>query len=158
MLYAADHIGAYGACEDVFIAVLREASTLESLRDLRRGATRHHARWKGRGRSLTVIEPQEMRLFVPEPIRRESAALTADFPSLATAIVIEGDGFAVAAMRSFVAGIYLVSAGDAPHRIFGDVPDAARWLAKASGSALPVPGDVVGAVERTRASIPPPPA
>lgn len=154
VLYSFDEIGACAAYEDVFITVLRRPVSLESLRDIRRAAARHALVWKGKGRSINVIEPQGMRLFVPEPIRRESSQMTNDFPVTATANVIEGAGFGVAAMRSFVAGLYLIDRKVSAQKIFGDVVSAAKWLAPPSGGAKGAShADLIHAIERARSAI-----
>jgi hypothetical protein len=152
-LYDAQPIGAFASVGDVYIVVLRRPSTLEALAALRRGASEHRRSWKGPTRSITVIEPQSMQLFVSEPIRKESAQLTIDFPATATAIVVEGEGFGTAAMRSFVAGIYLLAGKSSNHRITATVAEAATWLARATKEGASE-ADIVAAIDEARRRIP----
>lgn len=136
---------------NAFVAFTGTASTMARLREIRRYAAQHTNRWKNDTRSVSVILPG-IPMTVSEEVRAEVAALTKEFSSLATAMVIEGDGFAPATMRTLMAGIYLIVRPKNPHKIFSQCDDAVRWLLATTATTSKVPmtpqeleGAIVGA-------------
>jgi hypothetical protein len=154
VLYA-DTGNAVAVCGNVFVNVMREAQTLERLRELRRHIERHVARWGDRTLSISVLEPGATA-ETPKDVRDETAAITREYPSIAAVIVIEGKGFRAAAIRAVLAAIYLVSRSPYPHRIVDSVFFGARWLVEQGerhnlheANAL----DIEIAVEKARAAL-----
>jgi hypothetical protein len=154
VLYA-DAGNAVAVCGNVFVNVMREAQTLERLRELRRHIERHVARWGDRTLSISVLEPGATA-ETPKDVRDETAAITREYPSIAAAIVIEGKGFRAAAIRAVLAAIYLVSRSPYPHRIVDSVLFGARWLveqAEQQGLREVSAADIDLAVAKARAAL-----
>jgi hypothetical protein len=140
---------------NLFVNVMREAQTLERLREVRRHIERHVAAWGEHTISISVLEPGATAQ-APREVRDETAAITRDYRSIAAAIVIEGSGFRAAAVRAVVAAIYLVSRSPYPHRIVESVDDGARWLrqmAERAGHARVGAVEIVEAVAAARAEL-----
>ncbi|HZS41711.1 MAG TPA: hypothetical protein VFF06_33000 [Polyangia bacterium] len=140
---------------NLFVNVMREAQTLERLREVRRHIERHVAAWGTNTISISVLEPGATAA-APKEVRDETAAITRDYGSIAAAIVIEGSGFRAAAVRAVVAAIYLVSHSPYPHKIVESVDDGARWLrqmAERAGQARVGALEIVDAVAAARAEL-----
>src|SRR6478735_8004791 len=87
---------------NVFISVLHEPSTLPRLREMRGHIARARTKWPGASCGLTVLGARSFVLDVPSEIRDESAALTRDYPSVASTVVVESTGFTGSALRAFL--------------------------------------------------------
>src|SRR5262249_32667704 len=148
-LHYADEGHAIGSVANVFINVIRKPATIEMIRETRRQVQRHFRRWNNVCLAMTVLEPGAAQT-VPREVREESAALTADFKSLAAATVIEGSGFRAAATRTAVTTIFLFSRPPYPYKVFGDLVEGATWVLATAGRAASIAAtrdDVVRAVE-----------
>jgi hypothetical protein len=138
---------------NLFVTVLSTASTMSRLRDIRRPAADHHGRWPGDVRSMNVVESTSVIVSrMTDEVRAESAALTKDFSSNATAFVVEGGGFSAAAVRALLAGFYFVARPKSPHRIEATVEAGADWLLRRTPtSTVPMTTDeVLAAVDAAR--------
>lgn len=86
---------------------------------------------------LTVIEegaplpPLEVRVELVSFLKRVNGLIDR------SAIVFEGDGFKATSVRAVVAGVSLFSRPDYPHRVFGSVGSAARFLAGGKNGSPP---------------------
>lgn len=67
----------------------------------------------------------------------------------ASSTVIEGDGFAAAALRGVIIGINLLIRPPYPMKVFGTISDSAEFLAK-SGERLMTASDIREAVQHLR--------
>jgi hypothetical protein len=148
----ADEVCAIAIVGDVFITVLHLPSTLESMRAIRRVATRHAQVWKGTSRSMTVIEPRAIVANTSEEVRTETAAMTRDFTTAANAVVVEGSGFGVAAVRTLLAGVYLVQRVPYPYKIVSTPAEGVRWLLDKTPQfgATVTSADLIDTIERAR--------
>jgi hypothetical protein len=146
---------AIASFHSVTITVLAEPSTPSRLAHLRRHLERHRQGHPEGTYSLTVLGPGSMVVSVPAEIREESTRIARDFPSRGSTIVVEGSGFAGAAIRAFLSGLFLVARNRS--QIHATVPEAASWLApKLPRQDPPLSTlDLVDAVEASRASIRP---
>jgi hypothetical protein len=122
------------SCGRVFINVFRLAATMEVVIEVRRHVERHWRVWPDRVVSITVIEPSAGSP-PPADVRAQTSALTREYKSTA-AIVIEGNGFRAAAMRTVISGMYLFSRQTYPYKILGTVAEGARWIESAAGEGL----------------------
>ena len=101
---------------------------------------------------LTVVEKQ-----APTPSSEARAALSnvlrhgAD-AVIASAVVMEGDGFRASIVRSVATGLALVARQPFPHRVFARTEDAAEWLdLRLGGQALhPSAAQISVALEELR--------
>jgi hypothetical protein len=107
--------------------VLREPLTLERARMLYKASQRTFDLYKGKACSLTIIEPSAAANQTPE-VRQVTTALSKEFSLLGSAVVIEGSGFAVATIRTVIAGVYLLSKKPYPAKIFPSVSEGASFL------------------------------
>lgn len=120
--------GVHASQGDVFVTLLRLPVTLEFLRSVHGPAAIHQRRYGGNARSLTVLEPGAITTNTSAEIRRETELVSSQYRSAATAIAVEGEGFAAAAVRTLIAGIHLVRRGHGQFKITGTARDAVRWL------------------------------
>ena len=117
--------------------------------------------WKGETEPSTADRIQEsLRAFVPTLEGRRAALFTvvakeAPMPSseartalsnilrqgadavLASAVVMEGDGFRASMVRSVATGLALVARQPFPHRVFAATEDAAAWIDLRLGGSAP---------------------
>lgn len=86
---------------------------------------------------LTVVEQgapipsSEARAALANVLRHGADAV------LASAVVMEGDGFRASMVRSVATGLALVARQPFPHRVFARTEDAAEWLDLRLGGQLP---------------------
>jgi hypothetical protein len=98
---------------------------------------------------LTVVEataplPQiEARVELVALLKRANGCVER------SGLVFEGEGFRAASVRAVVAGLSLFSRPDYPHRVFGNVRSAARFLAGGK-SGTPAPERIVRMVGEAR--------
>ena len=110
--------------------------------------------YRGKCVSLAVIEPSAADAASKE-VREKTAELARAHPILGAAIVIEGSGFRPAATRTLVAGMYLVTKKEYPHKIVSTAAEGAAWLVPilAQVGVTQSPEEMVAAVEAARAAI-----
>lgn len=79
--------------------------------------------------AITVIEPT-MSLRMPEDVRNESTELQRRWMNRmrCSAYVVEGNSFAMAAVRTMTAGLSLLTRSPYPIKSFGDAMTAAEWV------------------------------
>jgi hypothetical protein len=137
----------------LFVNIARRPATMDDLAQVRQLISKHFEKYPQTA-SIAVLEPNAAQSPSKE-FREASAALTRDFKSLAVAIVIEGEGFRAATMRTLAAGLYLINRAGYPHKIVASVDDGTRWLmAKLSPNPFGVTAaELSRAVETTRAAI-----
>lgn len=70
---------------------------------------------------------------------------------LAHATVVTGEGFRAGALRSMLAGLYLVSRSPFPRKVFSDVGEAAAWQATIVSAGRDWAPGLVAAVAAVRA-------
>ena len=154
-LHFADETHAIGSVGNVFVNVVHRPATLEMLRETRRQVQRHFRRWNGVSVAVSVLEPGAAQ-SVPREVREASAALAAEFKSLAAATVIEGTGFRAAATRTAIASMFLIARAPFPHKVFGDLSEGAGWVIATGARTAPIAAtseDVVRAVDVTRRAL-----
>ena len=80
--------------------------------------------------ALLIMEGDGVFTFSDE-VRRGATELVRETEAqgAGTALVVLRAGFVGAAIRAFLAGIFLVARSKEPQRAFADTPEAARWLA-----------------------------
>jgi hypothetical protein len=145
---------ALASCGAVYISLLHKPLTPDGLARLARMSKRMFERYRGKCVSLAVIEPGAADAASKE-VRDGSAELARAHPILGAAIVIEGSGFRPAATRTLVAGMYLVTKKEYPHKIVSTAAEGAAWLVPilAQVGVTQSPEDMVAAVEAARAAI-----
>ncbi|MCU1279419.1 MAG: hypothetical protein JWM53_2965 [bacterium] len=138
----------------VYISVLRQPLTVDGLARLTKHSKRLFELHRGKCVSLAIIEPTAAAAASAE-VREKSAELARAHPILGAAIVIEGSGFRPAATRTLIAGMYLVTKKEYPHKIVATPAEGAAWLVPilAQAGVAQSATDIVAAAEATRASI-----
>ena len=153
IIHESDDRLALASCGAVYISILRRPLTLEGLARMTRISKRMYEQHRGRCASLAIIEPTAADSASKE-VRDGSAELARAHPILGAAIVIEGTGFRPAATRTLVAGMYLVTKKEYPHKIFSTPAEGAEWLVPilAQAGVLHTANEIVLAAEKTRAA------
>ncbi|HEX8952667.1 MAG TPA: hypothetical protein VF945_12515 [Polyangia bacterium] len=144
---------ALASCGAVYISILRLPLTVDGLARMTRQSKRMFELHKGRCASLAIIEPGAAAAASAE-VREKSAELARAHPILGAAIVIEGSGFRPAATRTLVAGMYLVTKKEYPHKIVSTPAEGAEWLVPllAQAGIAHSATDIIAAAEATRAA------
>jgi hypothetical protein len=134
----------------LLISVLRKPLTVDGARAVHRAAQRAFDLYKGKAGSLTIIEPTASGSPPPE-VREITTAMSRQFPLVGAAIIVEGSGFGAATTRTVIAGVYLLSKKNYPHKICSTVGEGATWLA----ALLPGPSaqTIAAAGEAARAAL-----
>lgn len=154
MIHDCDDRIALASCGAVYISLLRKPLTLDGVARMATQSRRMFELYHGKMVSLAVIEPSAADAASKE-VREASAALARAQPILGAAIVIEGSGFRPAATRTLVAGLYLVTKKDYPHKIVSTAAEGAEWLVPilAQVGVDQSAADMVAAVEVARAAL-----
>jgi hypothetical protein len=145
---------ALASCGAVYISLLHKPLTVDGVARMSRMSKRMFELYRGKCVSLAVIEPSAADAASKE-VREKTAQLARAHPILGAAIVIEGSGFRPAATRTLVAGMYLVTKKEYPHKIVSTAAEGAAWLVPilAQVGVTQSPDDMVAAVEAARAAI-----
>jgi hypothetical protein len=151
-LVQADGRQALAICGNVFVNVLRQAPTIDSIDELRRVSRQMQQSHGEQFGSLSVLEPWAVA-NVPDEVRKASEAYAHEFKPLASAIVIEGGGFRGAALRLIVAGMYLLKSSRYPHKICATPLEGATWLAPRLPAGSPRADNLVQVVAGARAAL-----
>jgi hypothetical protein len=119
-----------GVWNEILFSAFRTQATLDALARVRSGIEKLAARVSGPLYTLTVLEPSAFNTTMPAPIREEAARIVRDMAPRtgATVTIIEGTGFRSATARLVTSGVYLLSRQTFPTKVFGTVPEGARWL------------------------------
>jgi hypothetical protein len=154
IIHDSDDRIALASCGAVYISVLRKPLTVDGLQRMARESKRIYELYRGKCVSLAVIEPSAAAAATTE-VREGSAELARAHRILGAAIVIEGSGFRPAATRTLVAGMYLVTKKEYPHKIVSTPLEGAEWLVPilAQVGVTQSADDMVTAVETARAAI-----
>src|SRR6478609_625818 len=154
MIHDVDERIALASCGAVYISLLRKPLTLDGVARMAKQSRRMFELYRGKCVSLAVIEPAAADAASKE-VRDKSAELARAQPILGAAIVIEGTGFRPAATRTLVAGLYLVTKKEYPHKIVSTPAEGAEWLVPilAQVGVTQSAADMVAAVEEARAAI-----
>jgi len=151
-----DDLCALGAVGNVFISLTRRRQDVRRLRQVRVGLDAHFKRWPGGVGTLSVLEANSYSGMVTAEEREEIQRMAKDYSARGVALVIEGSGFRPAAMRTLLAGVYLVTRVTYPRKIFSSVGEAASWISSSASAGVPGAIDtaaLVAAVEKVRAAI-----
>src|SRR2546430_16093709 len=154
IIHDSDDRIALASCGAVYISILRLPLTLDGLVRMTRQSKRMFELHHGKCASLAIIEPSAAAA-APADVREKSAELARAHPILGAAIVIEGSGFRPAATRTLVAGMYLVTKKEYPHKIVSTPAEGAEWLVPllAQAGITQSANDIIVAAEAARASI-----
>jgi len=154
IIHDSDDRIALASCGAVYISLLRKPLTLDGIVRMSRESKRMFELYRGKCVSLAVIEPSAAAAATAE-VREKSAELARAHPILGAAIVIEGTGFRPAATRTLVAGLYLVTKKEYPHKIVATVEEGAAWLVEqlAAAGVTVRAADITDAAVTTRAAI-----
>jgi hypothetical protein len=164
MIHSDEHVGAIlhhvddriglASCGAVYISLLRKPLDNNGAASLHRVAREMSHRLGNKHVSLAVIEPGAAGAPSAE-VRESMAKLAKQYPILAAGIVLEGSGFGPAAIRTLIAGMYLVTKKVYPHKIFESAGSAATWLVPLLGQAgvTQSAAEITAAVEETRRAI-----
>ena len=121
---------------DLFVLIWRHETTVQGCRSFRDELFRFaENRPQGIG-LLTIVEetapmpPVESRQSIASTLRDASGHI------VASAVVFEGAGFRAAAVRSVVVGLTMLARQKFPHKVFGNLSDAASWMHATLGDAL----------------------
>ncbi len=144
---------ALASCGAVYISILRQPLTLDGLERMTRQSKRMSELHRGKSASLAIIEPGAATAASAE-VREKSAELARAHRILGAAIAIEGSGFRPAATRTLVAGMYLVTKKDYPHKIVSTPAEGAEWLVPllAQAGITHTALEIIAAAEATRAA------
>ena len=133
----------------VVLALFRGRTTVQALRRAGQLVPELHASSKELVFMLTVVEEQaslpalEVRMELVSFLKGVNGQVDR------SAVVFEGEGFRAASVRAVVAGVSLFSRPDYPHRVFGSVGSAARFLSGGRQGVL-VPHRVIRMVQEAR--------
>src|SRR5438270_2687844 len=154
IIHDSDDRIALASCGAVYISILRQPLTLDGLLRMTKQSKRMFELHHGKCVSLAIIEPSAAAAASAD-VREKSAELARAHPILGAAIVIEGSGFRPAATRTLVAGMYLVTKKEYPHKIVSTAAEGAAWLVPllAKIGVTQSAADMVAAVEAARAAI-----
>jgi hypothetical protein len=136
-------------CGPVIVTYSTDAPNQRYLMAWAQATTRLAARISGPIFVLTIIDgvtptPDEAsRKAIRNTISRHKDQIGA------FAYVVEGRGFAAAAIRSVVSLMSLAARYPFPQKVFANVPEATQWLARSQGAGSNVP-QVLAAVESMR--------
>jgi hypothetical protein len=132
-----DHLVA--TWRDVLVVNWRVEVTMHAVRRLRSVLGEFAA---ARPAGIATFVVLDAGALVPghEP-RNETASVLRQFEAhtLASCVVIDGQGFRAAAFRSVIAGLSLITRVPYPHRVFGTIDAASDWLASCCGTRLSRP-------------------
>ena len=145
---------ALASCPGVFISVLRRPLDVGGATRLRTEARQFYLKHKGLHGSLVIIEPTAGGSPTPE-VRDITTQLAKENKLLGAAITLEGTGFRPATVRTLIAGLYLVTKKEYPHKVFEQAQAAVAWLVpllKQAGLAVNA-GDILAAAEEARGQI-----
>lgn len=145
----ADHVLA--VWDRVVIAVFKDKTSAEAIRRCEAILEKQHRKLGTPLLLLTVVDvaaplpSTEVRTELVSALQRVSGKVAR------SAVLYEGEGFRAASVRAVVAGILLFSRLAYPHRVFGRVGGAVRFLVGgATGS--PSPHQLIRAVHQVRAT------
>jgi hypothetical protein len=118
-------------CHRVAINIWRGAPRHEDWRTSSRHLAQLHRRFSDGIAALVLFPVTEIGLKNTEVDRAEMEAVTRRFIACgrACALVIEGDGFIAATVRSVLVGLTLVTRPPFPTRIFSNTGTAIHWIA-----------------------------
>jgi hypothetical protein len=153
-IHFSDAKQALGSCGNVFVTVLRQPMTMDVIEPLRREQRKMSQRCAGKCVTLAIIESTAMSHPSPQ-VREATASFAKEGGILGAAILLEGSGFRAAAIRTLVAGMYLVSKKSYLHRIVQTTDEGAAWLVEllAEAGVTQAAGEILATVDRTRAAI-----
>jgi len=142
-------------CGRVFAGFWRGPFTHDRLRALREISTALH---RGATRPLGMIavfdsDAIKLATLTDQALRRDAAKLQTEFLALFSggqSIVLEGTGFAVAAMRATALAVQAISRRSATHVFHADATGAVVWLKERMDLTLQECDDIARAIERTR--------
>ena len=127
---------AVGGVGNVFITISRHRAEVDTLRRMRTALTSHFKRWPAGVGTISVMESTSYSGQVTHDEREEMAKMSRDYAARAVALVIEGTGFRPAAIRTMLAGLYLVSRPTYPRRIFDTVDHGIGWLVPSASAGI----------------------
>jgi hypothetical protein len=137
-----------GAWNEFLFTAFRTQATLDGLVRVRRSLELLAERTKGKIFTITVLEPSAFNTTMPAAVREAAARIVSDMAPRtgATVTVIEGTGFRSATARLVTSGVYLLSRKTFPTKVFGTVPEGARWLLTLAGRKSESDSDAIGAL------------
>jgi hypothetical protein len=147
-----------GVWHEVMYSAFRTQATLESLAKVRHAIEELAKRTPGKIYTVTVLEPSAFDNSMPAAVREEASRIVRDMAPRtgATVTVIEGTGFRSATARLVTSGVYLLSRQTFPTKVFGTVPEAARWLLTLAGRKSSADSDSISAaIELARSRLAP---
>lgn len=121
----------YTTWRNVLISVWSGAPTLERLRALSATERELLSRHPGGIGVFSVVDLESTKIpSMSDEVREETVRISREFGprTLASAHVLEGTGFWVAAARSAHAGVQLLSRQKHPSKVFDSVDPASRWM------------------------------
>jgi len=120
----------YGDCSGIWVMILHRRPSVVDMELARPALKSMHERHPDGFPTLTWVLP-EAGWSMDADARQTAAAVTKAFDAaiLTMANVVEGEGFAAAAVRAIVAGIDLLSRAAAPKKTFKKLDDAVAWCA-----------------------------
>lgn len=144
----ADHV--FAAWDRVVIVVWRGKTSFAAVKRGEQVMLDHQRRIGEPILLLTVVDvaaplpPLETRMELVAMLHRANGKI------LRSVVVFEGEGFRAASVRAVVAGVSLFARPAYPHRVFGRVSSAARFLA-GGADGVPAPHEMIRAVAQARA-------
>jgi serine/threonine protein kinase len=154
----ADESLAVSRAGNVLVNVLRRTVTLESIARMRHESRLVFGATPERFAVLSIIEPSAAHA-VGSDVREASTAFSREFRICCAAIVIEGSSFRHAALRTLIAGIYLVAKQPYPYKIFERVSDGVAWImTQLAQAGIPQSADaILAAADAARSALRAPP-
>ena len=118
---------ALASWRSVFVQVSRLPIHAGTQQHVWRTLEAHWNLWRESTITLVVLEPAAIA-SVPASVREDGANMVKRFPSRAVSFVIEGSSFRVAAARTILAGVNLISRAHYEQGIFSTLAEGCAWL------------------------------
>jgi hypothetical protein len=147
-----------GVWHEVMFSAFRSGATLEALGKVRHAIEGLAMRTQGKIYTVTVLEPSAFDSNMPASVREEASRIVRDMAPRtgATVTVIEGTGFRSATARLVTSGVYLLSRQTFPTKVFGTLPEGARWLLTLAGRKNSADSEAItAAIEHARSRLAP---
>ncbi len=149
-IYSATPDHAIGSVGSTALYVWRGVTRLEAMPILDVSTAAAAAAAASSGGVLTLFGIVEEGAELPSSEVRKALAIQMEklgaLGGVASALVFEGSGFRAAAVRGVATGLAIVARQPYAHRVFSNVPDAARWIV-ADVQARGIMLDLLGLIE-----------
>jgi hypothetical protein len=140
-----------GIAEGVAVAVWLHHTNVEDVAELGRAVRKAR---RGASESVRLVQVVPRTAITPDArVRAALASMLRGLKGIVpySVILFEAEGFRAAMIRSIVTSITSLSSPGFPHRVFGNLQDAAAWMC--SGDATPSARQIEEVVQRVRSAV-----